>query len=169
MKIEKSYKSTRELEFELYLAQSPLRSDAQNFIIEKATELGVAGIYPILTDNCAQKNLKIEKWQKIAYESSKQCERAVVPTIFPAGRLEDLKNFDKLIAFTERGGQNYDCKISAGEKVLAIVGPEGGFSDAEFEYFKEKNIAQVTLGQTILKAETAVIVGLGNLIYEYSR
>ena len=73
-----SYKSNRKLKYNLYLAQSPLRSDAQITIMEKATELGVAGIYPIYTDNCVlKKNVienKIEKWQNTMYAASKQCE-----------------------------------------------------------------------------------------------
>ena len=57
--------------------------------------------------------------------------------------------------------------IQKGDKVLVIIGPEGGFSEAEFEYFKQKNLQLITLGNLILKAETAVIVGLGDIIYEY--
>ena len=71
-KIEKFYQSKRDLDFDLYLAKSPLRSDAQLTIMEKATELGVRGVYPIITDNCAlNKNVlekKFEKWQKVMYE-----------------------------------------------------------------------------------------------------
>lgn len=66
--IEKSYPSKRFLDFELFLAQSPLRSDAQSLLIEKATELGVSAVFPILTDNCALNksviDRKISKWQK---------------------------------------------------------------------------------------------------------
>ena len=92
--IDKYYLSKRFLDFELYLAQSPLRSDAQGLIIEKATELGVVGVYPIMTDNCAlNKSVvekKVPKWQRIMYESSKQCERAVVPTCYDATTLEKV-------------------------------------------------------------------------------
>ena len=61
--INKSYPSKRDLDFDLYLAQSPLRSDAQITVIEKATELGVRGVYPVFTDNCA---LKVDKTRKVA-------------------------------------------------------------------------------------------------------
>ena len=92
--IEKSYPSKRFLDFELFLAQSPLRSDAQSLLIEKATELGVSAVLPILTDNCALNksviDRKISKWQKIMYEASKQCERAVVPTCFELSTIEDI-------------------------------------------------------------------------------
>ncbi len=177
----KKYPSKRELEFELYLAQTPLRSDAQNLLIEKATELGVKGIYPILTDNCAvAKNIvekKVEKWQKIMIESSKQCERAKIPACFAPINLEKLiesESFDRIIAFCERNCElslkNYlrEYKIKPNEKILVIIGPEGGFSQNEFDYFQNnKKITCVTLGNLILRAETAVIVGLGNIIYGY--
>lgn len=176
----KSYKSKRKLEFELYLAQSPLRSDAQNTIIEKATELGISGIYPIFTDNCALKKSIIEqktqKWQKIMSEASKQCERATIPTCFGLNKLEKLINsekFDKILAFAERSAdfklKDYLRKnpILKNQKILVIIGPEGGFSQNEFEFFTRNKITTLSLGELILKAETAVITALGNIIYEY--
>lgn len=179
--VEKSYPSKRFLDFELYLAQSPLRSDAQGLIIEKATELGVAGVYPILTDNCVlNKSVvekKVPKWQRIMYESSKQCERAIVPTCFDALSLNQLlaqENFDKIIVFCERIADRTirdsfkENPIKSGDKVLVIIGPEGGFSQNEFEFFKTMNFEMLTLGDLILRAETAVVVALGNIIYEYS-
>lgn len=207
-----SWKSTRELEFELYLAQSPLRSDAQNLIVEKATEIGVAGIYPILTDNCALKKSvieqKIQKWQKIMHEASKQCERAKIPKCFELSDMEKLINlqskqnferegrvgllthrqeadnaliatidapqqFDRVLAFTERSAKfklkNYlkDNPIVKNEKILVIIGPEGGFSQREFDFFEKNDITTLSLGNLILKAETAVVTALGNIVYEY--
>lgn len=173
--ITNSYPSKRDLDFNLFLAQSPLRSDAQNTVIEKATELGVRGVYPIFTDNCALKVNKQEKWQKIMVEASKQCERAKIPTCYPPITFEQLLNndFDKIIVFAERSTEkslkNYlkENPIKKGDNILVIIGPEGGFSESEFEYFRNKNLPLITLGDLILKAETAVIIGLGNIIYEY--
>ncbi len=180
-KIEKSYPSQRYLEFELYLAQSPLRSDAQNLLIEKATELGVTGVYPIITDNCALNrsvvDKKIPKWQKIMYESSKQCERSNIPQCYEATTIQKLlenEAFDKIIVFCERIADKTirdmfkKSPIKKNDKVLVIIGPEGGFSQEEFDYFKLKNLEMLTLGNLILRAESATIVGLGNIIYEYS-
>ena len=86
VKIEKKYPSKNCLKFNLYLAQSPLRSDFQTLLIEKATELGIKGLYPVYTDNCAVKKSivekKIPKWQKVMIEASKQCERAIVPECY---------------------------------------------------------------------------------------
>ena len=177
--IEKTYPSKRDLDFDLYLAQSPLRSDAQLTILEKATELGVRGVYPIITDNCAlNKSVlekKREKWQKVMYEASKQCERAKVPTCFEITTLEKVLDFDfdKILVLAERSTEislkNFlsKNKIKKGEKVLAIIGPEGGFSQKEFDFFKGKSLPLISLGDLILKAETAVIVTLGDIVYEF--
>jgi 16S rRNA (uracil1498-N3)-methyltransferase len=186
----KSYKSQRKLDFELYLAQSPLRSDAQSLIVEKATELGIQGLFPVFTDNCALKKSvieqKIEKWQKIMLEASKQCERANIPKCFELSSMESLikaqaeqgvetpclkiNQFDKIFAFTERSAK-FKLKdylranpILKNEKVLVIIGPEGGFSQKEFELLEKENITTLSLGELILKAETAVIVALGNIV-----
>jgi len=174
--IQKSYTSTRTLPFDLYLAQSPLRSDAQSFVIEKATELGVKGIYPVCTDNCALNrdvvDKKIEKWQRIMYEASKQCERADIPKCFEPETLEALlKKFDRIIVFCERIASKTLKEIrpvQGGEQVLVVIGPEGGFSEREFELFKDNNLEMLTLGDLILKAETAVTVALGNIVYEFT-
>lgn len=179
--IEKKYPSENELKFDLYLAQAPLRSDFQTMIIEKATELGVKGVYPVYTDNCVvAKNViekKIPKWQRTMYEASKQCERADIPKCFELTTLENIinsKEFNRIIAFCER---NYKLSmkeyltenpIKPKEKILVIVGAEGGFTKREFDLFAKSDIIMLSLGDLILKAETAVIVGLGNIIYEFS-
>ena len=177
--VQKSYPSKRDLEFDLFLAQSPLRSDAQITVMEKATELGVRAVYPVFTDNCAlNKSViekKLEKWQKVMFEASKQCERAKIPSCFSPITFDLLlgKQFDRVIVFAERSTeislkqflkQNPTQK---GDKILVIIGPEGGFSEKEFDYFKSKNLPLVSLGDLILKAETAVITALGDIVYEY--
>ena len=173
--IEKSYLSKRDLEFDLFLAQSPLRSDAQLTIMEKATELGVRGVYPVFTDNCALRVNKQEKWQKVMFEASKQCERAKIPTCFAPTTFEEIlqKDFDKIIVLAERSTEKSlkqylsENPTKKGERILAIIGPEGGFSQKEFDYFRSKNLPLISLGDLILKAETAVIVTLGDIVYEY--
>lgn len=177
--VKNSYPSKRDLEFDLYLAQSPLRSDSQLTIMEKATELGARGVYPILTDNCAVKKdvaiSKVAKWQKVMYEASKQCERSKIPTCFGVTTLNEVikGQYDRIIVFGERSTElslkQYLGKnpIKKGEKILVIIGPEGGFSQREFELFREKNLPIISLGDLILKADTAVTVALGDIIYEY--
>lgn len=173
--IQKSYPSNRDLEFDLYLAQSPLRSDAQLTVMEKATELGVRAVYPVITDNCALKVDKHEKWQRVMVEASKQCERAKIPTCYPITNIEEVlkQDFDKVIVFAERSTEKSlktylrENPIKKGDKILVIIGPEGGFSEREFDFFRKQNLPLITLGDLILKAETAVITALGDIIYEY--
>lgn len=180
--IDKTYKSQRKLLFNLYLAQSPLRSDAQNLVMEKATELGVEAVFPVNTDNCALSGSVIEKkigkWQRIMFEASKQCERAYIPKCLELTNLESILNLRaegyRVIAFCERltdFSLHEYCKkypINENDNLVVIIGPEGGFSQREFELFKQQNIPMLTLGELILKADTAVTVALGNIIYEFN-
>lgn len=84
------------------------------------------------------------------------------------------KKFDKVIALCERHTEdslkNYlrGNPIKEGENILVIIGCEGGFSEREFQLFKDKNLPMLSLGDLILKAETAVITTLGNIVYEYN-
>ncbi len=175
----KKEKSERMLNFQLDLAQGILNSDDQNVVIKKSTELGVNDIYPIFTDNCSIKKSiiekKISKWQKIALEASKQCERAYIPNvkyIENLFKLIDENNYDKIIIFSERENNLslksylHKNKINKNDKVLAIIGPEGGFSDNEFQLFNQRKLPQVSLGKLILRADTAVIVSISNLLYD---
>lgn len=174
-KIENSYKSERKLSINLYIAQSVLNSDAQTSAIQKATELGVKGIIPLYTDNCTVKESviknKIEKWKKIATESVKQCERADIPTVFEMAKIKDVvKNYKQIIVFAERDAQSdfftyvKQNKINKGEDILVVIGPEGGFSQKEFDFFNENNIPLITLGNLIYRADTALTAALTTVI-----
>jgi len=171
----KRYKSRRKLLLELYVAQSVLNSDAQTSAIQKATELGVKGIIPLHTDNCAVKECiiknKIDKWQKIVFESVKQCERADCPKVFEMSRIKDIvKDFKQIIVFAERDTEQtfFDYiqknKIDKSGKILVIIGPEGGFSQSEFDFFKSNGIPLITLGNLIYRADTALTAALTTVI-----
>ena len=179
-KVVQTEKSNHRLNLSLYLVQSVLKTDAQNFVMQKATELGVKGIIPIATDNCVIKpsviDSKAEKWQKIANEAVKQCERTDFPVVMPRMAFRDFledKSFDIKIACVERKQKETlkaclkNLKYTPETKIAVIIGPEGGFSAAELKQLKEHDeIYKVSLGNLILRAETAVICAISNIIYE---
>ena len=173
-KILEQEKSKRKLDFELYLAQSVLKTDAQNLAIDNAVQLGVKGIYPVLSDNCAVKESvareKVEKWRKISKESFKQCERADLAEIYDIEKMKNvIEKFENVIIFTEKNNNislsDAIKKLDKNKKILVVIGPEGGFSDNEFNYFKEKNYMCPSLGNLILKAPNAITAGLSDIIW----
>lgn len=177
--IVKTSQANHSLKLNLYLAQAVLKNDAQNFVIQKSTELGVKGIIPICTDNCVLKesviDSKIEKWQKIANEAVKQCERTDLPTVFERKTLEELFESDEYkikLMCVERSDKVRmknileNIKINDEDKILVIIGPEGGFSQRELELAEAFNLPKISLGNLILRAETAAICALSNIIYE---
>ncbi|MBQ9245686.1 16S rRNA (uracil(1498)-N(3))-methyltransferase [bacterium] len=174
-KIINSYQSKRKIPLKLYIAQSVLNSDAQISSIQKATELGVKGIIPLYTDNCAVKESviknKIEKWQKIALESVKQCERCDIPTVFELSYIKNIiNNYNSVVVFAEKyTDKNFfeyikENPIDKSKSILIIIGPEGGFSEKEFEFFKTNNIPLITLGNLIYRADTALTAALTTVI-----
>lgn len=173
-----SYKSKRISPFNICLAQSFLNSDDEYDVIKMATELGISEIFPIITDNSSIKKdvalKKMSKLDKIAYEAAKQCERANLPQIIPNKTLDDLiidKSFNKVFIFSEIE-EKYTLKdyfkeniINKNDKILIVIGPEGGFSKREFKMFDNLKLPQFTLGNLILKAPTACVASISNLLY----
>lgn len=175
----------RLLNTKITLAQSVIKGQKEDFVIQKATELGVNEIIPISSKNTVvkfssdkDKEQKLDRWQKIAYESVKQCERLDVPVIERIMTLKEvlnIKDFDLKFVCAERNDELTLKKFLSASKfenpiiknILMIIGPEGGWSDEEFELFKKENIALVSLGNLILRAETAVVSALSQVIYEY--
>ena len=170
--IEKSYPSTRFSSKQIFLAQAMLKTDAQNYVIQKATELGAKAIFPLITDNCViKKNVaeqKIAHMQKIAYESCKQCERPDIPQVHAPQNFDFIfnKDFDHIIVCVERHAQISlvnalnQIKYKKNAKILLVTGPEGGFSEKEFELMKKNNVQMAALGNLILRADTAVVSAL---------
>lgn len=171
-KIEKQYLSTRFSTGNIFLAQSLLKTDAQNYVVQKATELGVKAIFPLITDNCViKKNVaeqKIPHLQKIAYESCKQCERPDIPVVHSPQCFDFIfnKDFEHVIVCAERHAQVSlmsalaQIKYNKNDKILLVIGPEGGFSEKEFTLMKEHGVLTSSLGNLILRADTAVIAAL---------
>ena len=173
-KIEKSYSSLRKLNYDIHLVQSVLKPDAQGLLISNATQCGAGKIIPILSDNCAvSKKMLIEKtqkWQKISNEAAKQCERANLAQVECIGDLSVLKEYknNNILVFAEKYAnitlQESLTDVDKTCPIAVVIGPEGGFSEREFEFFKENNYKLISLGELIFKAPNAVVAGISNIV-----
>ena len=173
--------SKRKLKFQLDLVQCVLKSGAMEVVVQKITELGVKNLYALPSLRSVPKyspkdaSGKVEKWLKICDESCKQCERADKPNVFFIDKFEKLselaKNYDLVIACVERSSdktlKDVLRKAKKHEKVLVIIGPEGGFETKEIDFFKTNNFECVSISNLIYRAETASISALSGVIYEY--
>lgn len=180
LRIVDTWKENRELSSKIYLFQGIPKSDKMELIIQKATELGVYELIPVVTgrtvvkldDKKAEK--KLLRWKTIAEAAAKQSGRSMIP------RVHEVMTFSEALAF----GQALDVllipyekaegmestrqaieKIQPGQSVGIFIGPEGGFEESEVEQAMSCKAAPVTLGRRILRTETAGFVVLSMLLY----
>jgi 16S rRNA (uracil1498-N3)-methyltransferase len=164
----------------LHLGIGLLKGKKMDLVIQKITELGVAGLYPFHSRYCvAQKHTegRIPRWQKIALEACKQCNRPKPLDINPAQGLKELLSRDKkdvhdlkLIFWENKEGQKSLREIFSPLKkihsVMTLIGPEGGFSTDEVQQATEAGYEPVTMGSRVLRSETAVITAVSILQHE---
>ena len=145
---------------------TPIRHQRQDFLIEKATELGIKTLSPILTKNTAIKDINIERANTIAKEATEQSHRLSVPKINSLATFtEKISKFDfqnrTLIYLDERQNSNQSTteilRKYKEKPVSFLIGPEGGFDESEFEILSKTPAVGITLGKLILRAETAGI------------
>ena len=155
-------------EMDIWLMFAPLKKDRTDFVIEKAVELGVAKILPIITERTNSSHIKTERFVSQAIEASEQCGRLSVPNIAqPADLYQILNHWDEnriLYFMDERRNGSCAEKVfrESGNKPCAIlIGPEGGFSDKEAEFIHQITfVKNIQLGPRILRAETAAMASL---------
>ncbi|MBW2986153.1 16S rRNA (uracil(1498)-N(3))-methyltransferase [Candidatus Woesearchaeota archaeon] len=147
-----------------------------DWLIQKATELGVVRIRPIIAHRSVVKpkqSAKSERWSKIGVEAAKQSQRSTIPEITEALKFDEFIDFTdeydlKLIALpTAEQGLKEVLRKRKPNRVICLVGPEGGFTDEEIEEAKRKGFIPVRLGREILRIETAGIAILSMINYEY--
>jgi 16S rRNA (uracil1498-N3)-methyltransferase len=163
--IEEIEPAAPESDLHLTLAACVYKNDKFDLVIQKAVELGVARLRPMVSlrseSNIQATFKRVERWRKIALEATKQCERAKVMEIDEPEPFEELigsidAGSELLLMFSEKDGKGIP-KTLVEKKITALVGPKGGWDDSEIEFAEERGFLPVKLGRRILKAETAAI------------
>ena len=154
---------------ELWLAFSPIKSNYQNFMIQKATELGVTKFIPIIFDRTIVRTIKKERLEKIVIEACEQSNRINVPTIEKTQSLKSFLETGKYdLIFTDLNSQNnkIDKSKLTNKPVCIIIGPEGDFSESERdEILAFKDVQAIKINENILRSETAVISAISIINY----
>ena len=154
---------------ELWLAFSPIKSNYQNFMIQKATELGVTKFLPIIFDRTVVRKINNERLEKIVIEASEQSNRLNVPEIEKAQNLKNFLNSNSMdLIFTDLNSDNKKIEKSklTDKPICIIIGPEGDFSEAEREKILSfKGVQPIKINENILRSETAVISAISIINY----
>ena len=164
------------------LVQSLLKGEKLEWVLQKATELNVDTIYLVPTANCVAKydekklQSKVNRWEKIMLEAAQQCGRNHLPTLVVGETLLQALDIEsealKLVAYENEAGQTIKdvLKTLHSDKsvtdVLICIGPEGGYQEKEINTIIKYGGKSVSLGNTILRAETAAIGSLAMIRYE---
>lgn len=168
----------RESPLRITLGQGLLKGEKMKFVIQKATELGVARIVPLVTSRSIpivegeQEPLRLERWRRIAQEAAKQCGRTVVPQVEAIHELEDFCSQDEgaqIILWEEEPTPLREVigRIDPSRGVTVLIGPEGGFSEAEVSSAQGHGFLVAGLGQRVLRAETAALSVLSILQHRF--
>ena len=154
---------------ELWLAFSPIKSNYQNFMLQKATELGVTKFLPIIFDRTVVRKINKDRIEKIVIEASEQSNRINVPTIEEAQDLNGfLKKNSMNLIFTDLNSniKKIDKSKFTNKPVCIIIGPEGDFSETEREKILSfKGVQPIKINENILRSETAVISAISIVNY----
>lgn len=155
--------SSPESNLELTVAATVLPGDKYDLVIQKAVELGIVRLIPIVTARCefrlSDAAKRMDRWRRIAFEASKQCGRAKLMTVSAAMKFEDLiESVDpnECLLFSERDGARFEI-VQPNTRITAIFGPKGGWDDHELAAARDNKLTIITLGGRVLRAETAAI------------
>lgn len=153
------------------LCLSVIKKDNFELVVQKATELGVTSIIPIISSRSEKKNLVLDRLTKIAIESAEQCGRGDIPSISKVMNLKDaLQNTseDAFCISFDSGGRPFKAirHELANKEVILFIGPEGGWGDQDLTLMRNHHVEQCSLGNTVLRAETAAIVACAECILQ---
>ena len=153
---------------DLWLAFSPIKSNYFNFMIQKATELGVTKFLPIIFERTIVRKINKERLEKVIIEAAEQSNRITVPSIEDPQKIKSFLNNDMDLIFTDLNTANtkIDLKKLTTKPTCVIIGPEGDFSEKEREeILKFNGVQSVKINENILRSETAVISALSIINY----
>ena len=154
---------------DLWLAFSPIKSNYFNFMIQKATELGVTKFLPIIFDRTIVRKINKDRLEKVIIEAAEQSNRINVPSIKDPQSLNDLLNNERMdLIFTDLNSKNkkLDLNKLTGNPTCVIIGPEGDFSEEErVQILAFKGVQPIKINENILRSETAVISALSIVNY----
>lgn len=178
IRIEKLEENTKEIMPKICLYIPVLKEQKMDLIFQKATELGVSKIVPILTERCIIKvnegneDKKITRWTRICKEASEQSHRTSIPVIEKVTPLQKLEKNEglNLVCSTVEKEKNLKYILQSNKEydtINVVMGPEGGLSKKEEDYLIEKGFIPVTFGNRILRVETVPLFILSVINYEY--
>jgi 16S rRNA (uracil1498-N3)-methyltransferase len=150
----------------IILAPAMIKRDRFEILLEKATELGVNEIHPLVLDRCVKKTINTNRCQKIVTASAKQCRRSRFPVVKDPKDLETWINTinGPCIAGSLNGEKTISqLNLGVGQPIHIIIGPEGDFSDQEIKKMKKAGVQFYSLGERRLRAETAALATLSVL------
>lgn len=152
----------------VYLLWSLLKKDKNDWVLQKATELGVRNFVPVLADRSEKTGFDVERAQKILIEAAEQCGRADIPEIRePITIDEAVSEYQNLPLFIcEQAEGEPDVSL---DKAGVLIGPEGGWSDREKQLFAAADLAHINIAQFTLRAETAAVVAVTQLFKDSSK
>lgn len=148
----------------VYLLWSLLKKDNNEYILQKATELGITNFVPLISDRTIKREFNFERAQKIVLEAAEQCGRSDIPHVRePLHLAKALEEYsDKVTLYVCHQGSK-KAELAEG-RLGVIIGPEGGWSDDELALFQAGSYRHIDLSQFTLRAETAAIVAASKLL-----
>lgn len=147
----------------IHVALSPLKNISRfEWFVEKATELGISQITPIVCEYSEKKRVNTERLERILISSLKQSNQFFKPKINSINTFENfiLNSEDQLLMANLKTSNKLSKKLFTKPNICLMIGPEGGFSDSEIDLAKKQDIKEVTLGNSRLRSETAAIYGM---------
>jgi 16S rRNA (uracil1498-N3)-methyltransferase len=151
---------------EIYLLWSLLKKDKNDWVLQKCTELGVSHFVPLIAERSEKTGFNLERAEKIVIEAAEQCGRSDIPSVREpitiATAIDELKDKADLY-ICEQGEESTTTSVSDQPKGI-FIGPEGGWSEAEMQLFKNQNLKHLNLHDFTLRAETAAVAAVTKLV-----